>query len=212
MSENSEICEFTNAQCAGLNCTCKTCLERNLVVAKSNVKAYQEALNKVKVALLKQQVLDEIRSGIHDFGSLKYSEMLRKSEGEVRLVTISLDDKKFDDIKEAVDYCNRVIMKLKFIPKLSHWVYEQRGYDKETMGNGLHIHLIMPKTKKYPNEICRDLARPLQIAQNFVHVKTLPAEAAEKYLFGEKKDSKRDKQRFDAVMREHYGLKDKYIK
>lgn len=213
MCENYEKAKVTRTL---PNCTCRECNQLTEEVVKKTVeasKAYDECLQRVKTSLMKKKIYEEIMKGEHDTFLYKFSEMLSKetSKSQVRFITISLDCTQ-DQIVNKVKICNNLITKLKFIPEDSQWVYEQRGESEEDCGKGLHIHLWMEKSKKSPFEITRDIAKPFGIAKNFVNVKTVPRSIAEKYMSGNKTESKMSKVSWDTVMRQKYSIAQIYKK
>lgn len=185
--------------------------DKILMQALGNNKAYTEALHRRKVQLLMKHHIDrQLREGVHDTELYKYSEMLKK-EGEnkpVRFITLSLSG---DNVLECVDYWNKYFQSRKWLPKGTKWVYEQRGDNDQTYLSGLHIHVIMPRTKKKPSEIIRDIHEQTQLAKNFIDIRDRTSDHCEKYLFTEKKPVyKKTRQVYDAKMRSEFKLKSFY--
>lgn len=199
------------------NCTCRECEALNIAYVERsavNEKAFQEMLHRTKVRLLKKEVERYLKTGIEDTEHRKFSEMLGNEKPVYcRMITISLPQTDYNNIPEIVKKVNKYIHKWKFIQAPSQWAYEQRGDSDETRGQGLHVHIITPFSKKPPHEIVRDIATPLKIERNFVHVKRMPIDAAEKYLFEQKTDKQKHlKQYHDNIMRQELNLEQKYIK
>lgn len=225
MCENYEISLRTRTLS---NCTCRECGEYrdwHRLKQESAQKAFQEQLHRVKTALMKKRVFEYLKEGHEDSSYCKFSELCVKHEENVsyRLVTISLDtselflpeDKGYvnaDRLVEMIDSSNARLRKLKFIPRGARWVFEQRGETVESIGQGLHIHIMFPVSKKPPNEIVRDIARPFKLKENFVHVATIPFHAANKYLTGDKQISKMKKQEMDKIMRKENNIENIYVK
>lgn len=177
--------------------------------------ALKEARRRLLISIARKKVLQEAADGMYDGKTFKVSELLGKTQNRTksRLITLSLEPFSPNEIPDRVKFYNSKINKIKFLVKGTKWVYEQRGECDESKFTGVHIHILAPKTKKYPNEIIRDLSMNLKVAKNFIHIIDVITEDADKYLLGEKQGSKKQlRQKYDAIMRSEFNLEKFYLK
>jgi hypothetical protein len=215
MSENSEISIESPTRAPGWP-NVNTCIneaikshEYTLSSLAFTKKCYDEALRIRLRSMMKKVIDQEIIDGVHDNPDWKFSEMAKKSKSESRMITISLPDNVYDKLEEF----NKIIRTRKFLMKSTMWVYEQRGDNEDNMGKGLHIHILCPRTDKYPVEIKRDLAKPFNITKNFVHIRDIDTDIGKNYLLGGKQEeSKKIKMYYDKVMRAKYHIEEYYTK
>lgn len=214
MSENSEIAKMSTRADEGVTVLDPLeILEAHLKKCGTAKQAYDDMLKRQMSIALKAKVMAELKSGIHDVGPFKFSEELRKND-KSRMITLSLPPITSKNISETVDFYNKIIMSRKFLTKGTRWVYEQRGETKETYLSGLHIHILAPKTKKYPNEIARDLATPTGLAANFINVIEVNTVDCYGYLIDQNKKEEYKKRRiiFDNIMRTEFKIQNFYLK
>jgi len=176
--------------------------------------ALKEARRRLFISACKKKVYEEAASGKYDVETFKVSEHLVKPQKiKSRLITVSLEPFPPNEIPDRVKFYNSKINKIKFLVKGTKWVYEQRGDSDETKFTGVHIHILAPKTKKYPNEIIRDLSTHFKISKNFINIIDVITEDADQYLLGEKKGSKKQlRQKYDDIMRTEFFLEKFYLK
>lgn len=177
--------------------------------------AYKEAKRRYLISLANRKVKEDAANGLFDGKQFKVSEMTRQTQNSSRgrMITISLPHIDEENITSSVAFYNKKLNKMKFIVQGSKWVYEQRGDSEANKFTGIHIHLIMPRTKKYPNEISRDMSKQLNVANNFINIIDVRLEDADKYLLGEKKTTKKQlRQKFDQIMRSQFNIEQFYQK
>lgn len=223
MQKNSENSEISLRACDGapnvLEGAPPISLDEQMWRLNLYLTVKKDAERRLLSSLVSVKVKEDVLAGVYDVPGFSYSEVLRKkiSKPEVYfLVTISLPDIPSNQIKESVGRFNKILDSRKFIPSGSIWVYEQRGSSDSTYLTGMHIHIAMPKGKKYKNEIIRDLSVPFKIESSYVNVVERPKEAALKYLTEEKTgvgkdgEAKNLKQPYDVRMRKEYGIENYY--
>jgi hypothetical protein len=172
--------------------------------------AYKEAKRRYLIQLANKKVREDAAKGLFDGQHFKISEMIPKTQNRGRMITVSLPE---GDISSQVTSINKKLFKMKFLGKGTKWVFEQRGTDDQTKNTGLHIHIVAPRTKKYPNEIIRDMSTQLSVAQNFINIIDVVMEDADKYLLGEKKGAKKQaRQVYDDKMRSEFSIEKFYQK
>lgn len=127
-----------------------------------------------------------------------------------QFITISLPPV----FKENLGKLQGLMSKLLKWKWIDQWEYtiEQRGITPETLGEGIHIHLINknPKITKRPSHIVREVSKLFNIKKNFVDVETSNdqelLETRRKYIRGEKKDTKMDAVKMDKLFRKNNNL------
>lgn len=129
---------------------------------------------------------------------------------------ITINFKPQTEITHVQNRMLKIILK-KWITKY-YYVYEQRGTDLETVGSGLHVHLLVcdsPKSKS--SEVVREIyssVKSMVGSKSSVDVRKIPFEWVYdklKYLSGEKWDvEKLPKVQMDKIFRQKYSLLDIY--
>lgn len=178
-------------------------------------KAFDEAVHRRMVKLITKYKVDEyLKKGELDLGEYCFGEMIKKEEENilVRFVTLSLDGTKNEDILDRVEWYNKFIKSRTYFPAGTKWVYEQRGESQDECGNGLHIHIIVPLSKKKQSELIRDIHNQTKLAKNFIDVKIRPLSHCLEYTTGAKNEHKNVKQAYDNVMRHQFGIEKLYSK
>lgn len=132
---------------------------------------------------------------------------LRKPKNKAHyFITISLETSSLEDIRKAIQ---RTLKKCWIVNNTWYYCIEQRGDSQETMGRGLHIHLLILKNKR-KSQVIRELAGTFKIKSNFIDVRFGETEELYLrrifYLKGEKKESKLDKVKYDILFRQKNNL------
>lgn len=203
-----------------------------LEIELKKIKVAVKATNEVNLSLIKQKqmLLLKLGRGPPDQQSL-YDEVqelkLEDSNRKVKWCFFTLNFIEDITLPQILNVMHNIVNKC-WMQKIP-WYYciEQRGISLETMGQGLHVHLLMPKPKdKQPynckNEIWSSYNKYCKLNQKLVfekHLLMIPQEWKDEkieYLKGNKtKDldgSKAIKVKFDRIFREKNNLKDLYSK
>lgn len=126
-----------------------------------------------------------------------------------QFITISLPPVFKDNLDQLKEKMAKLV-KWKWIG-IYTWSVEQRGTSLETLGEGLHIHLLnKPKAKKRPSHIIREVSQLFKIKKNFVDVDTKNDleiyNTRQAYIRGNKVDTKLDKVKMDYLFRKNKNL------
>lgn len=174
--------------------------------------AVKEAKRRFMISLAMKKVRHDAASGLYDGTAFKVSEMIQNTQ-KARMITVSLPPFSPNEISDRVSFYNKKLTKMKFLVTGTKWVYEQRGDSDETKYTGIHIHIIAPKTKKFPNEIIRDMSKQLNISNNFINIIDVRLQDADNYLLAEKKGAKKQsRQKYDIIMRTEFNIEKVYLK
>lgn len=141
--------------------------------------------------------LPGIPSSVYENSKNLALDIRRKNKNYCRFITISLPPT-FTLIQ--VQKTMSAVLKKKWITTY-YYCLEQRGKTLDTMGDGLHIHLLIlnPENSKRKSQIVRELAGTFRIAKNFIDVKQggeIDFDKFLTYMRGEKKDETK----LDAVL------------
>lgn len=212
--------------------TAKTLKPEDLELELKKVKVEVKANDEITVSLLKQRkmLLLRLGKGPPEQQSL-YNEVQELKEQErnkkLKWCFFTLNFVEDIQIEQILNVMHNIVNKC-WMKKLQ-WNYciEQRGFDLKTIGQGLHVHLLMPKPKdKQPynckDEIYNSYKQFCKLPKKQVfekHLLIIPQEWVEEkmeYIKGIKhKDpdgSKALKVKFDKIYREKNNLKDLYSK
>jgi len=136
---------------------------------------------------------------------------------EFMFITIRPQPKKHISVKTLYDKTFK-LLKSKYISDYL-LVFEQAGYCVSTVGDGLHIHLIIKnkyrkycELKKQLKTLYFDISDNLEYAINIKNCKTIyDIEKRKKYMIGQKEgEEKQIKQEYDKVFRQQWNVEDYY--
>jgi hypothetical protein len=128
-----------------------------------------------------------------------------------------------EELKKFVAFVNRITSKVWL--ETACWVYEQKGNTDETIGDGVHVHILCKRTKvagrnKTKGAMIDEIHATADVMEfgacrrSSIDVTFVPKRdlgAVSNYLLGQKKCPKKQKcQVFDKTWRESFGLQQKY--
>ncbi len=203
-----------------------------LEIELKKIKVAVKATNEVNLSLIKQKqmLMLKLGRGPPDQQSL-YDEVqqlkLEDSNRKVKWCFFTLNFIEDITIEQILNVMHNIVNKC-WMRKIPWWYcIEQRGNSLSTMGQGLHVHLLMPKPKDKQPYNCKDeiynsykqfcKLPKKQVLNN--HLLMIPQEWKDEkieYMKGNKtKDldgSKALKVKFDRIFRNKFNLEDLYSK
>ncbi len=146
---------------------------------------------------------------MYDLRRIRKNRDKRKGNTAHVFITIS-----FPDTKGILGKHGKIGKKKWVSQNEYHYSIEQRGDTVETMGKGMHIHILIKDLRKRRSHIIRELASTFNIKKNFIDVRQSNKaglyEIRKNYIMGVKTQDKMKKVAIDRIFRQKNNLRQYY--